>query len=448
MIGCTQPRRVAALSVAQRIAEELGVNFGNEVGVKIRFTDKTRRNTAIKVMTDGILLNEIQEDPMLKAYDAVIIDEAHERSLNIDFILGHLRKLSEKRTDLKILITSATINTERFSEAFFNAPIIEVSGRMYPVETHYRPLESFPGADGELTYVEATGKLIEEILHQKDNGDILVFLPGERDIHELRRKLEEQTTDGSEILPLFSRLSNADQQRIFSSGTRRRIILSTNIAETSLTVPGIRYVIDTGLARISHYSPHSHTQRLPIEPIARSSADQRKGRCGRVSNGVCYRLYAEQDFLSRPQFTQPEIHRSNLASVILRMLAFRLGDIHDFPFIDPPAENAIRGGYRILKELGAVCGSDKTTFKLTQLGHQLAQLPIDPPIARMLLQAGEENALEDVLIIAAGLSIQDPRERPADEAKEADAMHQRFIHKESDFLTLLCFWKANHPDPL
>ncbi len=446
IIGCTQPRRVAALSVAQRIAEELGVNFGNEVGAKIRFTDNTQRNTAIKVMTDGILLNEIQEDPLLKAYDAIIIDEAHERSLNIDFILGHLRTLCWKRPELKILITSATINTERFSKAFFDAPIIEVSGRMYPVETYYRPLESFPETDGELTYIEAANKLIQEILQQRDSGDVLVFLPGERDIHELRRKLEEHATHRCEILPLFSRLSNADQQRIFSSGTQRRIILSTNIAETSLTVPNIRYVIDTGLARISRYSPHSHTQRLPIEPIAQSSADQRKGRCGRVSNGICYRLYSEQDFLSRPQFTQPEIHRSNLASVILRMLAFRLGDIHNFPFIDPPTENAIRGGYRVLKELGAVCGSDKTTFKLTQLGRQLAQLPIDPPIARMLLQAIEENTLEDVLIIAAGLSIQDPRERPAEEAKEADAMHARFIHKESDFLTLLNIWKAYHEE--
>ncbi|MGK0464509.1 MAG: ATP-dependent helicase HrpA [Lentimonas sp.] len=422
------------------------MTFGNEVGARIRFTDKTQRNTAIKVMTDGILLNEIQKDPMLKAYDAIIIDEAHERSLNIDFILGHLRKLSGKRPDLKIIITSATINTERFSEAFFKAPIIEVSGRMYPVETHYRPLESFQEAEGALTYLEAASQLIQEIIHLQNTTDILVFLPGERDIHELRNQLEEHSTYNCEILPLYSRLSNAEQQRIFRSGTRQRIILSTNIAETSLTVPNIGYVIDTGQARISRYSPHSHTQRLPIEPIAQSSADQRKGRCGRVSNGVCYRLYSEQDFLSRPQFTTPEIHRSNLASVILRMLAFRLGDIHDFPFIDPPTEIAIRSGYRLLNELGAVAESSKNTFELTRLGHQLAQLPIDPSIARMLLQAREENALEDVLIIAAGLSIQDPRERPAEQAKEADSMHKRFIHKESDFLTLLNIWKSYHQE--
>lgn len=446
IIGCTQPRRLAALSVAERIAEELDVTFGNEVGAKIRFTDKTQGKTAIKVMTDGILLNEIQEDPMLRAYEAIIIDEAHERSLNIDFILGHLRQLSKKRPDLKIIITSATINTQRFSEAFFDAPIIEVSGRMYPVETYYRPLDSFPDAEAGLTYLEAATGLIREIANQQTKGDILVFLPGERDIRELRHQLETHSASNYEILQLYSRLSNADQQRIFRSGTRPRVILSTNLAETSLTVPNIRYVIDTGLARISRYSPHSHTQRLPIEPIAQSSANQRKGRCGRVSNGVCYRIYSEQDFLSRPQFTTPEIHRSNLASVILRMLAFRLGNIHDFPFIDPPTENAIRGGYRLLGELGAVHSVDKNTFELTELGNQLAQLPIDPPIARMLLQAREENALEDVLIIAAGLSIQDPRERPAEQAKEADAMHRRFIHKESDFLTLLNIWKAYHDE--
>ncbi len=395
-------------------------------------------------MTDGILLNEIQEDPMLKAYEAIIIDEAHERSLNIDFILGHLRQLSKKRPDLKIIITSATINTQRFSEAFSNAPIIEVSGRMYPVAVHYRPIESFLEAENGLTCLEAAAELVREITHQQSAGDILIFLPSERDIHELCNLLESVAPHTLEILTLYGRLSNTDQQAIFRTGQRQRVILSTNIAETSLTVPNIRYVIDTGLARISRYSPHSHTQRLPIEPIAQSSADQRKGRCGRVSNGVCYRLYSEQDFLGRPRFTTPEIHRSNLASVILRMLAFRLGNINDFPFIDPPTENAIRGGYRLLGELGAVRKGGNNTFELTQLGKQLARLPIDPPIARMLLQARQENALDDVLIIAAGLSIQDPRERPAEQAKEADAMHHRFIHKESDFLTLLNIWKAYH----
>ena len=401
-------------------------------------------------MTDGILLNEIQDDPMLQAYDAIIIDEAHERSLNIDFILGYLRQLSEKHKDLKIIITSATINTESFSEAFGNAPIIKVCGRMYPVDTRYRPIETLSETSEEVTYIEAAIQLIKEITAQKSEGDILVFLPGERDIHEIRRKLKDSLAHLCELLPLYGRLSNADQQRIFHPKGKQRVILSTNIAETSLTVPNIRYVIDTGLARISRYSSHSYTQRLPIEPIAQSSAEQRKGRCGRVSNGICYRLYSEQDFLSRPKFTTPEIRRSNLASVILRMLAFRLGNIRNFPFIEPPTDQAIRGGYRILKELGAIksdsINENEDAAQLTHLGHQLARLPIDPTVARMLLQAKKENAIEDVLIIAAGLSIQDPRERPAEFAEQADKMHRRFIHKESDFLTLLNIWKAYHQE--
>ena len=448
LLGCTQPRRVAALSVAQRIAEELGVQYGEEVGAKIRFTDQTRKDTLIKVMTDGILLNEIQDDPLLSAYEAIVIDEAHERSLNIDFILGFLRNLSRKRKDLKIIITSATIDTEIFSKAFDNAPIIEVSGRMFPVETHYRPIEDILESSGDLTFIEAAGEVIGEILQTNQPGDLLVFLPGERDIHELRKLLEDSPARSCDILPLYGRLANADQQRIFHPGGRRRIILSTNIAETSLTVPGIRYVVDAGLARISHYSPHSRTQRLPIEPIAQSSADQRKGRCGRVSNGVCYRLYSEQDFLARPRFTTPEIHRSNLAAVILRMLAFKLGDIRTFPFIEPPADNAIRGGYRLLDELGAVSSDSRTenedNFRLTKLGRQLAKIPADPTVARMLLQARDEGVLAEVLIIASGLSIQDPRERPSELAKEADEMQKRFVHKESDFLTLLNIWNAYH----
>jgi ATP-dependent helicase HrpA len=444
LLGCTQPRRVAALSVAQRIAEELGVNYGNEVGAKIRFTDQTQANTLIKVMTDGILLNELQDDPMLRAYEAIVIDEAHERSLNIDFILGCLRQLTKKRQDLKIIITSATIDTASFSKAFDDAPIIEVSGRMYPVETFYRP----PAENEEGDIIDAATEVICEILDHNREGDILVFLPGERDIHELRRSLEDSSARHCDLLPLFGRLANADQQRIFHPGGRRRIILSTNIAETSLTVPGIRYVVDTGLARVSRYSPHSRTQRLPIEPIAQSSADQRQGRCGRVSNGVCYRLYDKQDFLSRPRYTTPEIHRSNLASVILRMMAFRLGDIRTFPFIDPPAENAIVGGYRLLAELGAVRTDDLSpnidAYRLTKLGRKLAQLPVDPTVARMLLQAQSEHVLPDVLVIASGLSIQDPRERPADLAKEADEMHKQFTHPKSDFLTLLNIWNAYH----
>ena len=449
LIGCTQPRRVAALSVARRIAEELNVNYGREVGSKIRFTDETSDATVIKLMTDGILLNEIQNDPDLRRYEAIVIDEAHERSLNIDFILGFLRQLIGRRKDLKLVITSATIDTATFSKAFGNAPVIEVSGRMYPVETRYRPIEAMQEEAGDLTYIEAAAEVIGEILAGNREGDILAFLPGERDIHELRRLLEKGPARSCDLLPLFGRLANADQQRIFHPGGRRRIILSTNIAETSLTVPGIRFVVDTGLARMSHYSPHSRTQRLPIEPVAQSSAEQRKGRCGRVADGICYRLYSEEDFLSRPVFTTPEILRSNLAAVILRMLAFGMGEVRAFPFIEPPAENAIRGGYRLLAELGAVEAGDEETgegFRLTQIGHQLARIPVDPTVGRMLLQAVEENVVESVLVIAAGLSIRDPRERPSEFAKEADEMQRRFVHKESDFLTLLNIWDAYHDE--
>ncbi|MGB1128300.1 MAG: ATP-dependent RNA helicase HrpA [Opitutales bacterium] len=447
-IGCTQPRRVAALSVAQRLAEELNVQYGAEVGAKIRFTDETSNETVIKVMTDGILLNELQDDPTLRRYEAIVIDEAHERSLNIDFILGCLRNLANHRNDLKIIITSATIDTKRFSEAFGGAPIIEVSGRMYPVETIYRPIEEMAKGLRDFDYIDAANEVINEILHDNREGDILAFLPGERDIHELRKLLEASPARHCDLLPLYGRLAKADQQRIFHPRGQRRIILSTNITETSLTVPGIRYVVDTGLARISRYSPHSRTQRLPIEAIAQSSADQRKGRCGRVNNGVCYRLYSREDFLGRPEFTTPEIHRSNLASVILRMMAFKLGEIRSFPFIDPPAENAIVGGYRLLAELGAVTHDDSSSsedaFRLTELGRRLSRLPVDPTVARMLLQAKDAQVLDDVLVIASGLSIQDPRERPIEAAKEADQMHQQFVHPESDFLTLLNIWNQFH----
>ncbi|MGB0415481.1 MAG: ATP-dependent RNA helicase HrpA [Coraliomargarita sp.] len=452
LIGCTQPRRVAALSVAQRIADELKVQFGKEVGAKIRFTDQTSKQTSIKVMTDGILLNEIQEDPLLRAYDVILIDEAHERSLNIDFILGFLRQLSKTRTDLKIIITSATIDTETFSKAFGGAPIIEVSGRMYPVDVLYRPIEAIETETQrkDLTITEASAEVIAEIIQDNREGDILAFLPGERDIHEVRKLLEDSPARSCDILPLFGRLATADQQRIFHPGGRRRIILSTNIAETSLTVPGIRYVVDSGLARVSRYSPHSRTQRLPIEPVAQSSADQRKGRCGRVSNGICYRLYSEDDYKGRPRFTTPEIHRSNLAAVILRMLAFRLGDVRTFPFIEPPSDSAIRGGFRLLSELGAVRSDQNSekedAYQLTKLGRRLAHLPVDPTVARMLLEAQRERCVPDVLVIAAGLSIQDPRERPAELAKEADAMQRRFIHKDSDFLTLLNIWNTYHDE--
>ena len=447
-IGCTQPRRVAALSVAQRIAEELGVGFGDAVGAKIRFTDQTSGNSVIKVMTDGILLNELQDDSLLKNYEAIVIDEAHERSLNIDFILGCLKNLTRHRKDLKIIITSATIDTESFSRAFGHAPVIEVSGRMYPVEVLYRPVGTFGEEDTDIDYLDAANVLVNEIHDHNREGDILVFLPGERDIHELRRLLEKSPAGRSDIIPLFGRMANTDQQRIFHPGGKRRVILSTNIAETSLTVPGIRYVVDTGLARISRYSPHSRTQRLPIEPIAQSSAEQRKGRCGRVNDGTCYRLYSEDDYKSRPPFNTPEIHRSNLASVVLRMMAFRLGDIRTFPFIDPPADNAIIGGYRLLAELGAVSSDDSArdgdTYRLTKLGYRLSRLPVDPTVGRMLLQAEVEKCLDEVLVIASGLSVQDPRERPADSTQEADEMHRKFTHPESDFLTLLNIWNAYH----
>ena len=447
-IGCTQPRRVAALSVAQRIAEELKRPFGNEVGAKIRFTDKTKDDTVIKVMTDGILLNEIQEDPSLSAYDAILIDEAHERSLNIDFILGFLRLLIRRRPELKVVITSATIDTEVFSKAFDQAPVFEVSGRMYPVRTHYRPIESLSD-DADLSYIEGAQAVIAEILEQNRPGDILVFLPSERDIHELKELLGDKLNRACDVLPLYGRLANADQQRIFHPGHRRRIILSTNIAETSLTVPGIRFVVDSGLARISRYSPHSRTQRLPIEPIAQASADQRKGRCGRVADGICYRLYSEADYEARPRYATPEMHRSNLASVILRMLAFKLGNIATFPFIDPPEANAIRGGYRLLSELGAIrevpeASNLDSKPRLTRIGRELARIPIDPTIGRMLIQARREGVLDAVLIIASGLSIRDPRERPAEMAKEADAMQARFVHPESDFVTLWNIWQTYH----
>lgn len=453
LIGCTQPRRVAALSVAERIAKELKVPLGREVGAKIRFTEKTSAATAIKVMTDGILLNEIQEDPTLRAYDAILIDEAHERSLNIDFILGSLIQIRSKRKDLKIVITSATIDTATFSKAFGDAPVIEVSGRMYPVDLRYRPIGSAGDTSQSPTpdnYIDAAVDAVEEILLENQTGDILIFLPAERDIHELKSHFETSSARSCEVLLLYGRLANAEQQRIFRTGGKRRIILSTNIAETSLTVPGIRYVVDTGYARISRYSTHSRTQRLPIEPISRSSADQRKGRCGRISDGICYRLYSEEDYHSRPPFNTPEIHRSNLASVILRMIAFRLGEVDTFPFIDPPPESAIRGGYRLLSELGAIKEAemtDKGHKRLTVLGRRLARLPVDPTVGRMLLQALEEDCVPQVLIIAAGLSVQDPRERPTEKSAEADTAHRRFMHKDSDFLTLLNIWEAYHREP-
>ena len=440
-IGCTQPRRVAAQSIARRVAQELEVQPGREVGSKVRFSDETARDTYIKFMTDGILLAEIQSDPWLEDYDTIIIDEAHERSLNIDFILGCLIQLTQRRSDLKVIITSATIDTNAFSEAFGGAPIIEVSGRLYPVEVLYMPVDHAIEDTGDVTYVDAAVSAVETVIDDPISGDVLVFMPGERDIRETRDLLEGRRL-GVEIVPLFGRLSSAEQQRIFQPGAIRRVIIATNIAETSITIPNIRYVVDAGLARISRYSPGTRTKRLPIEPVSKSSSNQRKGRCGRVANGVCIRLYSEEEFAERSAFTPPEIQRCNLAEVILRMKAFKLGEIETFPFISPPKPHAMRGGYALLHELGAL--DEKR--ELTPLGRELARLPIDPIVGRMILEAREENALREVSVIAAGLSIQDPRERPTDAAAAADAMHKRFLDERSDFLTLLNIWNAYHDE--
>ncbi|HEY5909065.1 MAG TPA: ATP-dependent RNA helicase HrpA [Verrucomicrobiae bacterium] len=439
-IGCTQPRRVAALSISRRVAEELNVAWGGEVGCKIRFDDRSSPETYIKFMTDGILLAETQGDPLLSEYNALMIDEAHERSLNIDFLLGHLKGLLVKRPELKLIITSATIDTEAFSRAFDGAPVIEVSGRVYPVEVVYQALDAASEDAGELTYIDGAVRAAEQVLCEPGRGDVLIFMPGERDIRETSDALKTRFANDAEIIPLFGRLSSADQQRVFAPAVRRKIVVATNIAETSLTIPGIRYVIDSGLARISRYSPRTRTRRLPIEPISQSSANQRKGRSGRLENGVCIRLYSEPDFLARPAYTQPEIQRANLAEVILRMKAFRLGDIETFPFINPPPAGAIEAGYRLLQELGAL----NDNRELTPLGGDLARLPIDPTLGRMLLQAHHEHATRELLIIASGLSIQDPRERPLDQKDAAAAAHGRFADPRSDFLTLLNIWNAVH----
>jgi ATP-dependent helicase HrpA len=441
-IACTQPRRVAALSVSRRIAEELSVSWGREVGCKIRFDDRSSPESYIKMMTDGMLLAEMQGDPNLAEYDAIIIDEAHERSLNIDFLLGHLKGLIERRHDLKVIITSATIDTERFSEHFNKAPVIEVSGRMFPVEVEYQPLDSRQEERGEVSYIDAAAQATEQILYTTHSGDVLIFMPGERDIRETSDQIEGMFGRDAEVVPLFGRLSSSDQQRVFSTSAKRKIVIATNIAETSLTIPGIRYVIDAGLARISRYSPRTRTRRLPVEAISQSSANQRKGRAGRLEDGICIRLYSEEEFTKRSFFTQPEIQRSNLAEVILRMKAFRLGDIETFPFVEPPSPAAITAGYNLLRELGAL-DQDRA---LTDRGQKLARLPIDPTLGRMLLQAQEEHATHELLIIAAGLSIQDPRERPLEKKDAAEAAHKRFESPLSDFLTLLRIWNAVHDE--
>ena len=437
-IGCTQPRRVAALSVSRRVAEELGVAWGREVGCKMRFNDDTGPETRIKFMTDGILLAEIQSDPWLRGYSALILDEAHERSLNIDFLLGYLQGLLKRRPELKLIITSATIDTAEFSRAFGGAPVVEVSGRLWPVEIRYQPLdaEQMEGREA-VGYIEASVRAVEEALLESEDGDVLVFLPTERDIREAREWMEERLGRGTEVLALYGRMPAAEQQRVFHPGPARRVILATNVAETSLTLPRIRFVVDAGLARISRYNPRTRTKRLPVEAVSQSSANQRAGRAGRLGPGVAIRLYAEEDYEKRPRFTQPELQRANLAEVILRMKAFGLGEIETFPFLNPPVSASIRAGYRLLHELGAL---DELN-RLTALGREMARLPLDPVLGRMLLEARREGALAEVLVIAAGLSIPDPRERPEEQRDAAQAAHQKFAHPRSDFLSLLEMWR-------
>uniref|UniRef100_UPI0009C468A3 ATP-dependent RNA helicase HrpA n=1 Tax=Burkholderia pseudomallei TaxID=28450 RepID=UPI0009C468A3 len=458
LIGHTQPRRLAASSTGRRIAEELGTPFGEVVGYKVRFTDNLAPGASVKLMTDGILLAETQTDPLLKAYDTLIIDEAHERSLNIDFLLGYLRQILPKRPDLKLIVTSATIDAERFARHFGSderpAPVIEVSGRLYPVEVRYRPIAddrpaavrhaegASSGRDRAKSAREAERDLMDGIVDAVDElcregpGDVLVFLPGEREIRDAAEALRKHHPPHTEILPLFARLSAAEQERVFKASNARRIVLATNVAETSLTVPGIRYVVDTGLARVKRYSYRNKVEQLQIEPISQAAANQRAGRCGRVADGVCIRLYEESDFAGRARFTDPEILRSSLASVILRMKSLHLSAIESFPFIEPPPGRAIADGYQLLNELGAV--DDENA--LTPLGRELARLPLDPRIGRMILAARDQQALREVLVIASALSVQDPRERPVDAQEQADQAHRRFADERSEFLQWLRIW--------
>lgn len=440
LIGHTQPRRLAARSVANRIAEEMETELGGFVGYKVRFTDQISDQTQIKLMTDGILLAEIQNDRFLNQYDTIIIDEAHERSLNIDFILGYLKQLLPRRPDLKVIITSATIDPERFSKHFNNAPIIEVSGRTYPVEVRYRPLAGDDDSESDRDQLEGIFQAVDELCDE-GLGDILIFMNGEREIRDTTDALSKRNLRDTEIVPLYARLSAGEQNKIFQPHAGRRIVLATNVAETSLTVPGIKYVIDPGTARISRYSYRTKVQRLPIEPVSQASANQRKGRCGRTEEGICIRLYSEEDFLSRPEFTDPEILRTNLASVILQMTALGLGDIEAFPFVEAPDKRNIQDGVRLLEELGAINDQIKDPKKrLTESGKQLARLPIDPRLARMVLEASKFGCLKEVMIIASALSIQDPRERPSDKQQASDEKHRRFNHEDSDFLTLVNLW--------
>jgi ATP-dependent helicase HrpA len=455
LIGHTQPRRIAAQAVARRIAEEMGQSIGQAVGYKIRFQDATSPDAYIKVMTDGILLAEATGDRMLSAYDTLIVDEAHERSLNIDFILGYLRTLIRRRRDLRVIITSATIDTAKFSKAFGEAPVIEVSGRAYPVDVRYEPAEA-GGGESELTPVEQAASTVRRIFQERRPGDILVFMPTEQDIREACETITGAGPAGTLVLPLFARLTAAEQGRVFHPAPGRKVIVATNVAETSLTIPGITFVVDTGLARIPRYSPRTRTTAMPVVPVSRSSADQRKGRCGRVANGVCIRLYSEEDYLGRPQYTPPEILRANLAEVILRMLALDLGAVAEFPFIDSPDARSIADGFRLLFELGAIeegrqkpveggtrkpgGARDGKDIRLTTTGRMMARIPLDPRLSRMLIEAREEGCVEEMAVLAAVLSIQDPRERPTDKKAEAGRAHAAFNRPHSDFMTLLEIW--------
>ncbi|MGH8740371.1 MAG: ATP-dependent RNA helicase HrpA, partial [Burkholderiales bacterium] len=434
-IGHTQPRRIAARAVAARIAEELGAELGGLVGYKVRFHDKLRAESVVKLMTDGILLAETQGDPQLRQYGSIIVDEAHERSVNIDFLLGYLKQLVAQRHDLKVVVTSATIDAERFSAHFGGAPVIEVSGRLYPVELRYRPVagdaEDTTREEEEQALADAVAELCRE-----GEGDVLVFLPGEREIRDTAEVLRKHRLQ-AELLPLYSRLSAAEQDRVFRPGAQRRIVLATNVAETSLTVPRIRYVVDTGLARVKRYSYRNKVEMLRVEPISQAAATQRAGRCGRVAEGVCIRLYSEEDYAKRPPFTDPELLRASLASVILRAKGLGLEEVENFPFLDPPSPRAVADGYGLLQELNGV-HEDKS---LTAVGWELSRLPLDPRVARMLVAGRAEGCLEQVLVIAAALSVQDPRERPLDLAAAADERHAAFADERSDFLAFLKLWK-------
>lgn len=436
-IGCTQPRRIAAITLANRVAEEMG-ELSHWVGHKIRFQDKTTRSTRIKFMTDGVLLAEAQSDRLFRGYDAIVVDEAHERTLNIDFLLGLIKKILPRRQDLKVVVTSATIDPEKFSQAFDNAPIIEVSGRTYPVEVWHRAPEVPEDGEEETNYVDNAIAAVDSLKRSSRRGDILVFMPTESDIRETVQRLEEKRYFHTIVLPLFGRMAASDQQRIFQLTAEEKIVVATNVAETSVTIPRIKYVIDTGLARISQYNARSRTQSLPVAPISQAAADQRKGRCGRVEAGICIRLYSEEDYLGRSAFTAPEMQRANLAEVILRMLHLKFGSVQDFPFLDPPSPAAVKDAYGVLRELNAIDASNR----LTPDGRIMARLPLDPRLARILIAAGKERALREVMILAAALSIQDPRERPVEKEAQADQAHAKFRDPRSDFVGLLKIWEA------